>query len=73
MLFDTIELARRTGLATSTLTKMRLRGDGPPFVKLGSRVLYDDAAVDAWLASQPQFRSTAEYTAARRRAGGGVR
>jgi hypothetical protein len=32
--------AELTGLATSTLNKLRLSGDGPEYIKLGRRVLY---------------------------------
>ena len=40
-------------LSTSTLAKMRLRGDGPPFFKAGARiVLYDLAELETWLAGR---------------------
>jgi predicted DNA-binding transcriptional regulator AlpA len=42
--------ARYLGLARSTLAKMRVRGDGPPYAKAGSRVVvYDIADLNAWL------------------------
>ena len=48
------------GLATSTLAKMRLRGDGPPYAKVGRRiVVYELADLDAWLAGRKR-RSTSE-------------
>jgi len=41
------------GLSTSTLAKMRLRGDGPPYSKCGPRiVLYDIADLDGYVASR---------------------
>jgi predicted DNA-binding transcriptional regulator AlpA len=41
------------GLAKSTLAKMRMCGEGPPFIKAGPRiVLYDRADLDAWLESR---------------------
>ena len=41
------------GLSTSTLAKMRLRGDGPAYSKAGARVVvYDIADLDAWLAGR---------------------
>jgi predicted DNA-binding transcriptional regulator AlpA len=46
------EQAERIRLAEKTLANMRSRGDGPPFYKLGSRIVYDDADVDAWLAAR---------------------
>src|SRR5262245_48279340 len=42
--------ARHSGLSESTLNKLRLRGDGPPFIKLGRRVLYDIIDLEEWLA-----------------------
>lgn len=48
------------GLSASTLAKMRLRGDGPVYMKAGPRVvLYDRADLDAWLDSRKR-RSTSE-------------
>jgi len=39
-----------TGFAVSTLAKMRLRGDGPPYTKAGQRVvIYNTADIDDWL------------------------
>lgn len=46
----TPEAAKYVALAESTLTKMRLTGEGPPFVKVGPRaVAYRRADLDAWL------------------------
>jgi len=54
------EAAAHLGLAASTLAKMRLRGDGPPFAKLGSRVVvYDTCDLDAWV-NERKLRSTSE-------------
>lgn len=48
------------GLSTSTLAKMRLRGDGPVYSKAGPRiVIYERADLDEWLASRRR-RSTSE-------------
>ena len=42
--------ARYLGLAPSTLAKMRVRGDGPPYSKAGARiVVYDIDDIDDWL------------------------
>lgn len=47
------QAAAYLGLATSTLAKMRLRGDGPQFIKAGPRVvIYDQHDIDEWLASR---------------------
>lgn len=36
-------------LAPQTLAKMRVYGNGPVHYKVGSRILYDRADLDAWL------------------------
>ena len=46
-----------TGLSASTLTKMRLTGAGPEYIKIGKSVVYDPADLDAWLSSKRR-RST---------------
>ena len=56
----TPEAAKYVALAESTLTKMRLTADGPPFVKLGLRsVAYRKADLDAWLQARVR-RSTSD-------------
>ena len=59
-LLDTFQAAERTGLARATLAKLRVTGGGPPFVKLGAKVLYDDADIAAWIAAQGKRRSTSD-------------
>ena len=49
-----------TGLAESTLEKMRVRGDGCPFIRIGRAVLYDPDDLDAWLAANRR-KSTSDY------------
>ena len=52
--------AEYLGLSGSTLSKMRLRGDGPPYSKAGPRiVVYDLGDLDVWLADRKR-RSTSE-------------
>jgi len=54
------QAARYVGLSASTLAKMRLRGDGPPYAKAGPRVvIYDVRDLDAWL-TQRKRRSTSD-------------
>lgn len=50
-LVDTAAGASHLGLAKSTLEKMRVRGDGPPFVKLGRAVRYRLIDLDGWAAA----------------------
>jgi predicted DNA-binding transcriptional regulator AlpA len=48
------------GLSASTLAKMRLRGDGPPYSKAGPRiVVYGVQDLDAWLDARKR-KSTSE-------------
>lgn len=59
---DTKALAGRTGLSASYWNQTRLRGDGPEFLKIGRRVLYRWADVEAWLAERRR-QSTSERPA----------
>jgi hypothetical protein len=56
--------AAYVGLQPQTLAKMRVKGTSPPFHKIGSRVLYDVADLDAWIAARKQ-RSTSDGPAPR--------
>lgn len=47
------EAANYVRLSKAHLAKLRVRGDGPAFLKLGHRsVTYDVRDLDAWLASK---------------------
>jgi hypothetical protein len=46
---DTHTLADRTGIAASTLAKLRLTGTGPVYRLVGRRVIYRWADVENWL------------------------
>lgn len=60
VILDAEHTATHLGLSKSTLAKKRLKGDGPPYVKLGRRVGYIKSDLDEWVMSK-RFRSTAEY------------
>ncbi len=47
-----------------SVERMRSEGTGPPFIKVGRRVLYRPSDVDAWL-RQNTFSSTADAKAAK--------
>lgn len=52
------EAAGYVGLSPSTLSKLRMSGDGPVFIKAGRRkVIYDTSDLDEWLRSRRR-RST---------------
>jgi predicted DNA-binding transcriptional regulator AlpA len=56
---DTPALAARTHISESSLEKMRWRGNGPPFLKLGRKVLYRVSDVDTWLAKHVRTNTSA--------------
>lgn len=58
------EAARTLRLSPRTLERHRLTGTGPKFIKLGRRVLYRRADLDAWTASNT-YSSTSEVDAER--------
>lgn len=57
-----IEEAARLNLSKRTLQAWRVRGDGPPYHKLGALVRYDPAQVDEWLSQNAQ-RHTSDRAA----------
>ena len=60
----TPEAAARIGLAAGTLDKLRVRGDGPSYLRLTPRrVVYAVDMLDAWARAR-QFNSTSEYSGA---------
>jgi hypothetical protein len=59
-LVEPVVIARLVRRSTSTLAKWRMRGSGPPFVKLGPKgVFYSLASYRAWRATRVRM-STAE-------------
>jgi len=53
------EAADLLRLRPQTLRAWRVRGTGPFFIRLGSRILYRYADVEAWLAERPFSHTTA--------------
>ena len=60
LLFSAAQLAARLTISTTTLSAMRRKGNGPKFVRVGGKVLYRAADVEAWLAEQA-CQSDADY------------
>jgi hypothetical protein len=56
----TAEAAAVTGDDPTTLIRKRVRGDGPPFVRIGRRVRYIPRPLLEWLTDRPLCRSTSE-------------
>jgi hypothetical protein len=54
------DAARYCALGFSTLAKFRIKSGGPRYYKIGAKVLYDSADLDAWLASK-RAAHTSQY------------
>jgi predicted DNA-binding transcriptional regulator AlpA len=50
--FSAGDAAHFIGLSQSTLAKLRLGGNGPPYCKLGRRVVYRREDLGVWLESR---------------------
>ena len=48
------------GLSKSKLDKMRVYGGGPPYLKLGRRVLYDTRDLDEWSAAHRRLSTSCQ-------------
>lgn len=49
MLVRTEEAAKRLKLSVSLITKLRCRGEGPAFIRLGRIVVYDTDDLESWV------------------------
>ena len=49
---DTRRAAKVIGMSRRTLEKWRTLGKGPPYLKLGRRVLYSSTDLEAWIESR---------------------
>jgi excisionase family DNA binding protein len=49
----TAQVAARLAVSETTLMRWRERDEGPPWKRIGDRIRYDSAGLDAWLASRP--------------------
>lgn len=58
-LLDPQEASTCLRVAKQTLARWRCHGQGPRFVRLGGRIFYDVADLDAFIAAN-KFHSTAE-------------
>jgi predicted DNA-binding transcriptional regulator AlpA len=62
-LVDVKRAAAAIGLSHHTLNTMRVRGGGPPFIRVGARrVMYSLADISAWLDGRTRT-STSEHAA----------
>lgn len=64
------EVAKRLNIKPQSLRLRRMRGFGPPYIRLSdsptARVAYPEDDLEAWLASRPRYSGTCEEKAARR-------
>ena len=51
-LVSTEEAARLLGVSAGYLNNLRVKGGGPSFIKIGTRVSYDQSDLVDWLASR---------------------
>jgi hypothetical protein len=49
---DTFGAASVAKLSASTLNKLRMKGSGPEYLKLGRRVVYSRRSLDEWMSSR---------------------
>jgi hypothetical protein len=54
------EAAKYIGVSKTFLDKLRTKGGGPLYVKLGQNVFYEVRELDYWIEEQPRFKSTAD-------------
>jgi predicted DNA-binding transcriptional regulator AlpA len=59
----TPQAADYLGLSTSVMEKMRLRGDGPSYAKLGRLVIYAICDLDAWVNANKRTSTLGGYLA----------
>lgn len=59
-LVDTRRAAKVIGMSRRTLEKWRALGKGPPYLKLGRRVLYSTTDLEAWLKTRRRV-STSDF------------
>jgi len=51
-------VAARLGVTARTIERWRTEGAGPPFLKVGRGVRYDEADLSAWLAAQRRLSTS---------------
>ena len=49
------EVAKLLKVSLSWLAKARMRGDGPPYIRIGRSIRYSEAAVLQWMKSRQRL------------------
>jgi len=57
------DFAAMRGVSVRTVQRERALRVGPPFIRLGRKVFYRPAAIDAWLLAQEQVQPRARQSA----------
>lgn len=52
------QAALRLRVATNTLAKWRVSGEGPDFIKIGSRVFYEQGDLFDWIEAQKRSNTS---------------
>jgi predicted DNA-binding transcriptional regulator AlpA len=52
------EAARFLQVSLSWLAKARMRGDGPPYIKVGRSIRYQESAIVQWMKSQQRLSTS---------------
>ncbi|WP_372585084.1 helix-turn-helix transcriptional regulator [Mycobacteroides abscessus] len=55
-LLTIVELSERLRVSVGCIRAWRLRGEGPPAIRVGSALRWDTTEVDAWLDEQRESR-----------------
>jgi excisionase family DNA binding protein len=55
------EAAKVLKVSLSWLAKARMRGDGPPFIKIGRNIRYAEAALLQWMKSRQRMSTSEQY------------
>lgn len=57
------DYAAQRGVSVRTVQRERALRAGPPYVKLGRKVFYRPAAIEAWILAQEQAQQPAKKSA----------
>jgi excisionase family DNA binding protein len=57
---STRDAAAKLSIGASTLKKLRIHGGGPPFHRIGRRVVYSTDILDEW-AARETYETTSQY------------
>ena len=54
------DAAKTLKVSLSWLAKARMRGDGPPYIKVGRSIRYDQAGLIQWMKSRQRVSTSAQ-------------